>query len=56
MIVKMADIFDNKLIRVLWLKGPNKHKFDFMKMRHIKEWLKKDRDALVLANKGSDVK
>ncbi len=51
MIVKMADVFNNKLIRIVWLKGPHKGKFDFMKMKNIKEWLQRDRDALVLANK-----
>lgn len=51
----MADIFE-KPTKVLWLKGPNKGQFDWMKMRFIKEWLRKDRDALVLASKTPDIK
>jgi len=48
--IKMADA-TNPVTKILWLKGPNKNKFDWMKMDMIKKYLQKDRDILVLANK-----
>jgi len=49
-IVKMSDIDPNeKLVRIYWQKGPNKRKFDFVKMKEIKRLLSLDKDLLVLA-------
>ena len=48
--IKMADAV-NPMTKILWLKGPNKDKFDWMKMDMIKKYLQKDRDILVLAKK-----
>jgi len=53
--IKMADAA-NPVTKILWLKGPNKNKFDWMKMDMIKKYLQKDRDILVLANKNIDNK
>ena len=45
---------EEKFFRIMWLKGPNKDKFDRMKMKFIKKYLEKDRDSLVLANVKDD--